>query len=710
MIECGRLLHSFFVFIIKNCIFAKRETIVRKFIFLIEKQVIKREVIEDILNTVRIEEVVGDFVRLTKRGVNHVGLCPFHDEKTPSFSVSSAKGIFKCFGCGVGGDAVSFVMKHENYSYAEALRYLAKKYNIEIVETEQTPDQIREMNERETLFAVCNYAKDFFVKSLHETEEGKSLGLTYFQERGFSKSTIDKFQLGYAAQDRNTFTQTALQNGYTLDNLEKSGLTSAKENNVFVDRFYGRVIFPIQNFSGKVVGFGGRILSALKTATQAKYINSPETSIYHKSDVLYGLFLAKNAIKKEDKCLLVEGYTDVISLFQTGIEHVVSSSGTSLTLGQIKLIRKLTDNVTIVYDGDSAGINAALRGVSMLLQENMNVRVVLLPENEDPDSFARNHTKEDCLAYIQEHEESFIQFKTKLLLKDIGNDPIKKATAINQMAGDIALIKDLMMRSMFIKECSRLFEISEADLVQTVNRLQTKSYFEEQAKQTQNEAATLEEKSAFLDAVKEQTTTHFQQQSSKKRSIDSIERALLRLLVNFGENIVWVRTESDENLAENRQENAVRMRLDQFIFNDLHEESLYFENNLHKHFFETYADAAETHPQNVIAVLRQHPTEAVRDLCIDLIEMTQEESSLWESKMKNYIRSIYNDPSKLLEESIRILQLFRLEKIRILKNNAMERLRSADEDAEEMLLIEIKLLTDKMIEIESVLGTAFRYW
>ena len=666
---------------------------------------IKREVIEDILNTVRIEEVVGDFVRLTKRGTNYIGLCPFHDEKTPSFSVSPAKGIFKCFGCGAGGDAISFVMKHENYSYVEALRYLAKKYNIEIVETEQTPEQIRELSERDALFAVTNFAKDFYVKYLHEIEEGKSLGLTYFQERGFSKSTIDKFQLGYAPQDRTIFTQTALQNGYTMDNLEKSGLTVVKENDYHVDRFYGRVIFPIQNFSGKVVGFGGRILSALKTATQAKYINSPETGIYHKSDVLYGLFPAKNAIKKEDKCLLVEGYTDVISLFQTGIENVVSSSGTSLTVGQIKLIHKLTDNITIIYDSDSAGINAALRGISLLLQENMKVRVVLLPENEDPDSFARNHTKEDCLAYIHEHEESFIQFKTKLLLKDVGNDPIKKAGVINQIAGDIALIKDLVMRAMFIKECCILLDVSEENLVQAVSRLQTKSYFEEQAKKSQGETASEEEKAVFLDAVKEKRTSHLQQQNTKKLTLNDIELALLHLLVNFGEEPVWIRGEEDEHAKPS----PVQMRLDQFIFNDLYGEGLFFENNLHRHFFEVYADVAEKHPQNIVSVLRQHPTEAVRNLCIDLIEMTQECSPLWESKMKNYIRSIYNDPGKLLESAIRILQLFRLEKIKCLKNAAMERLRSADEESEEWLLLEIKSLTDKIVEIESVLGTALRY-
>jgi len=665
--------------------------------------VIKRETIEDILNAVRIEEVVGDFVRLTKRGVNHIGLCPFHDEKTPSFSVSSAKGIFKCFGCGVGGDAVSFVMKHENYSYAEALRYLAKKYNIEIVETEQTPEDIRQMNERDALFAVSTFAKDFFVKSLQETEEGKSLGLTYFQERGFSKSTIEKFQLGYAPQERDAFTQTALKNGYTLDNLEKSGLTIVKENNYNFDRFSGRVIFPIQNFSGKVVGFGGRILSAVKTATQAKYINSPETGIYHKSDVLYGLFLAKNAVKKEDKCLLVEGYTDVISLFQAGIENVAASSGTSLTIGQIKLIRKLTDNITIIYDGDSAGIKAALRGISLLLQENMNVRVVLLPENDDPDSFARNHTKEDCLAYIREHEESFIQFKAKLLLKDVGNDPIKKASVINQIAADIALMKDLVMRSMFIKECSVLLDVSEENLVQAVSRLQTKFYFDEQAKQSQQtEQASEAEQTAFLETLKEQTTTHLQQQSKKKVSIDAIERALLRLLVNFGETLVWVRDETNT-------ENHVKMRLDQFIFNDLHQEGLYFENNLYRHFLETYAETAEMHTENAVSVLRQHPTEAVRNLCIDLIEMTQAESPLWESKMKNYIRSIYNDPSKLLEAAIRILQMLRLEKIRALRNAAMEKLRSADETDEEMLLNEIKLLMEKIVEIEAVLGTVLRY-
>ncbi len=663
---------------------------------------IKPEVIEDILNSARVEEVVGDFVRLTKRGVNHIGLCPFHNEKTPSFSVNAAKGIFKCFGCGVGGDSVGFIMKHENCSYVEALRYLAGKYNIEIKEEEQTPSQIKELNEREALYAVSTFAKDYFSKNLAETEEGKSLGLSYFKERGFSLKTIEKFQLGYALQEKDACTQHALKSGYSIHNLEKAGLSIVKENNYYLDRFRGRVIFPIHNFSGKVIGFGGRILSSVPNA--AKYINSPETSIYHKSDVLYGLYVAKTAIKKEDRCLLVEGYTDVISLYQSGIENVVASSGTSLTVGQIKLIRKLTDNITIIYDGDSAGIKAALRGISLILQEGMNVRIVLLPEGEDPDSFARNNTREDCLAYIEQHEESFIQFKTNLLLKDVGNDPIKKARLVNDIAGDISLIKDLIMRSVFIKECSNLLDVPEETLAQAVSKLRIKSYYDERSKEKEQPSSE-EEKQLLVEAVTshEAPLANIPLESIK---IHAIERVILQLLVNRGEDIAYVRRYDQE------QENELlEIRLDQFIFDDLCNDGIVFENELYRRFFEIYADIAERQHQNIVAALRQHEDENIRKLCIELTDIPMQESPLWESdRIKSYIRCIHNDESKSLEDVIRTIQMLKLVKIRSFKDKKQEELKQVLQEEDELFLLhEIRELNAKIIEMESVLGTAYRW-
>ena len=681
---------------------------------------IKPEVKEDIINSARIEEVVGDFVRLSKRGVNMIGLCPFHNEKTPSFTVNAAKGIFKCFGCGAGGDAVSFIMKHENCSYVEALRYLANKYNIEIKEEEQTPSQIQELNEREALFAVLAFAKKQFSETLTDTEEGKSLGLTYFKERGFSLKTIEKFQLGYSVQEKDALTQQALKSGYTIDNLINAGLTIAKENNLYLDRFRGRVIFPIHNFSGKVVGFGGRILSAIPNT--AKYINSPETAIYHKSDVLYGLYTAKTAIKKEDKCLLVEGYTDVISLYQSGIENVVSSSGTSLTVGQIKLIRKLTNNITIVYDGDPAGIKAALRGISLILQEDMNVRIVLLPEGEDPDSFAKNNTTEDCLAYIKEHEESFIQFKTHLLLKDVGKDPIKKTQLINDIAGDISLIKDLIMRSVFIKECANLLDVSEENLLQAVTKMLAKRYYEERKAPltppeggktpppsgeagrglSSGEAEWWLEKQQFIDAVTPPTEIPVLPPASVETlTTQSIERIILQILVNRGEEIASIRD------SENK---FSKTRIDQFIFDDLCSDEIVFENELYRKFFETYADIAEKQSQNIVSVLRLHDDEQIRNLCVELIEMPVRESPLWEGeRIKSYIRCIYNDESKSLEDVIRKLQALKRLKIELLRDKKREELKHlTQEDDQDLCLYEIQKLDTKIVEIEKVLGTAYR--
>ncbi|HMT28241.1 MAG TPA: DNA primase, partial [Bacteroidia bacterium] len=438
---------------------------------------IKKETIDVIVDTARIEEVVGDFVQLKRRGTNLIGLCHFHNEKTPSFNVSPTRGIFKCFGCGKAGNAVNFIMEHEHYSYPEALRYLAGKYNVTIEEDEKTPEFDQDQLQRESLLVVTEFAKKFFIKQLHESEEGKSIGLSYFHEREFTESMIEKFQLGYSPDSWRAFTDHAIQNGYLKENLVKAGFTIVNEDKMF-DRFRGRVMFPIHNITGKVVAFGARILKTDPKA--AKYLNSPESDIYSKSKILYGIFFAKKSIIAKDECFLVEGYTDVIAMHQVGIENVVASSGTSLTIEQIRLIGRYTKNITVLYDGDPAGIKASLRGIDLILEEGLNVKVVLFPDGDDPDSFSRKHNSYEVAAYIQEKAQDFIRFKTSLLLKDVANDPVRKAGLIRDIVETIALIPDPIIRSTYTKECAVLMDISENILISELNKLLRKSINKQQ--------------------------------------------------------------------------------------------------------------------------------------------------------------------------------------------------------------------------------------
>jgi len=430
--------------------------------------VIPKETVSQIIETARIDEVVGEWVNLKKRGANMLGLCPFHNEKTPSFTVSPAKGIYKCFGCGEAGGSVNFVMAHEQYSYPEALKFLANKYNIEIEEEEQTPEQVLEANAKESLFIVSDFAAGYFNDQLLNSENGRAIGLSYFKERGFREATIDKFKLGYSHDEWSNFTDAALKNSYNLAFLDKTGLTIVKGEKKF-DRFKGRVMFPIQNISGRVIGFGGRTLSADKKV--AKYLNSPESDIYHKSKVLYGLNFAKKSIISQDRCFLVEGYTDVISLHQNGVENVVSSSGTSLTTDQIRLIKRYTQNVTILFDGDTAGIKAAFRGIDMILEEGLNVRVLAFEDGEDPDSFAKSHSTSEITEYLDKESFDFIRFKTNLLLKETGDDPIKRAGLIKEIVSSIALIPDPIARSVYLQECSNLMDIGEQALLSELNKV-----------------------------------------------------------------------------------------------------------------------------------------------------------------------------------------------------------------------------------------------
>src|SRR5690554_2557267 len=451
--------------------------------------------IERIQDAAQIAEVVSDFVTLRRRGVNMVGLCPFHDDRSPSFYVSPAKNICKCFSCGEGGSPIHFVMKHEQMSYYEALKYLASKYNIEIVEKELTNEEKKQQSDRESMFILNEFACNYFVKTLHSNPEGKSVGLTYFKERGIREDIIKKFQLGYSLEERNAFTVEAQKAGYNIDFLLKTGLSLGGENNrPVVDRFRGRVLFPVHSISGKVVAFGGRILK--KVENVGKYVNSPESDVYSKSKELYGIYFAKSAIVKEDKCFLVEGYTDVLSMHQAGIENVVASSGTALTHGQIRMIHRFTENITVLYDGDTAGINAALRGIDLLLEDGMNVKVVLLPDGEDPDSFAKKQNAEDFNQFIAENEVDFIRFKTKLLLEEVGDDPIRRAGLISNVVESIALIPSAITRSVYIQDCSQLLKMQERVLIAEINKISRRNY-SKKIELKDREAARIEAREAI---------------------------------------------------------------------------------------------------------------------------------------------------------------------------------------------------------------------
>ncbi len=500
---------------------------------------IKQETVDKILDTARIEEVVGDFVDLKKRGTSLIGLCPFHNEKTPSFNVSVSKGIYKCFGCGAGGDSVRFVMEHEKYSYPEALRYLAKKYHIEVEETERTPEQLAAQDKRESLFIVTNWAGKFFRDTLWESEEGLAVGLNYFKERGYREDIIKKFELGYSPEGWTALYDRAKAEGYKDEFLETTGLIIRKDDGSVYDRFRGRVMFPIHNLTGRILGFGGRTLKTDKKVP--KYVNSPESEVYHKSDVLYGLYFAKKAILEADNCYLVEGYADVLSMHQADVENVVSSSGTSLTHGQVRLISRYTKNVTILYDGDEAGIKASLRGTDMLLEEGLNVKVLLFPDGNDPDSYVQQFGSSAFKQYVAEHQQDFIFYKTHILLRDAGNDPIKRAGVIREVVESIALIPDEIKVSVFIRECSGLLDIQERALIAELNKIRVEGRRKsgKQSVLTPDSPPDLPPPELLLGDEPAQPST------SDRIAPDILqEREIIRILLNYGDVVVdWESTE-----------------------------------------------------------------------------------------------------------------------------------------------------------------------
>ena len=543
-----------------------------------DKTMIDQATIDRILDAAQIVEVVSDFVTLRKRGVNYVGLCPFHNEKTPSFSVSPSKGLCKCFSCGKGGNAVHFIMEHEQMSYPEALRYLAKKYNIEIKERELTNEEKEVQSNRESMFIVNNFARDYFQNILKNHVDGRSIGLAYFRQRGFRDDIIDKFQLGFSTEGRDALAQEALRKGFKQEFLVKTGLCYETDDHKLRDRFWGRVMFPVHTLSGKVVAFGGRVLST-ENKKLAKYVNSPESEIYHKSNELYGIYFAKQAIVKQDRCFLVEGYTDVISMHQSGVENVVASSGTSLTPGQIRLIHRFTNNITVLYDGDMAGIKASIRGIDMLLEEGMNIKVCLLPDGDDPDSFARKHNATEFRNFIQEHETDFIRFKAQLLMEDAGKDPMKRAELINDIVRSIAVIPEAIVRDVYIKECGQLLRIEDKLLVSEVAKRRELQAEKGNKPIASNNAPTPqpgEMPPPFPPEEMEADTyqSFIPQEGKEGQEFYKYERLIIQMIVRYGEKVMCNLTDEEGN--------EVPVTVVEYVINDLKEDELAFHNPLHR--------------------------------------------------------------------------------------------------------------------------------
>lgn len=538
---------------------------------------ISQNTIETVFETARVEEVIGDFVQLKRAGSNLKGLSPFSNEKSPSFMVSPVKQIWKDFSSGKGGNAVTFLMEHEHFSYPEAIRYLAKKYNIEIEETEISDDAKAEANEKESMYLVSEFARNYFHSTLLNTDEGKAIGYSYFKERGFTKDTIEKFGLGYSPEAWDAFTMEALGKGYKLEYLDKTGLTIVKEDKQF-DRFKGRVMFPIQSMSGRVLGFGGRILTNDKKA--AKYVNSPESEIYHKSKVLYGIYHAKQAIAKLDNCFLVEGYTDVIQLHQAGIENVVASSGTALTPDQIRLVNRLTKNITVLFDGDAAGLRASIRGIDLILEEGMNVKVCTFPDGDDPDSFAKKTPYDDLVAYLNDNAMDFIQFKASLLMKEAKNDPIKKAELIRDMVTSVSKIPDKIKREIYIQECSRIMDISEDVLFNTLAQLVQKD-IHEAGKKIKTEQRSDEK---VFDVLK----TENSQLSSNLEILSDLERTILSIIILYGDLKIEFTNKYfrlNEEGKEEEYDELIESSICEYIYLNLQQDEVEFSNDNFKEIY-----------------------------------------------------------------------------------------------------------------------------
>lgn len=642
---------------------------------------IDQATIDRIMDAAQIVDVVSEFVTLRKRGVNYIGLCPFHNEKTPSFSVSPSKGVCKCFSCGKGGNVVHFIMEHEQLSYYEALKWLAKKYNIEIKERELTDEEKQAHSLRESLFVVNQFASEYFQNILYNNIDGQRIGMTYLRGRGFRDDIIKKFQLGYSTDNHDALARTALQKGYKEEFLVKTGLCYRKEDGTLRDRFWGRVIFPVHTISGKVVAFGGRVLSAATKNVQMKYVNSPESEIYHKSRELYGIYFAKQAIVRQDRCFLVEGYTDVISMHQSGIENVVASSGTALTSEQIRLIHRFTNNITVLYDGDGAGIKASIRGIDMLLEEGMNVKVCLLPDGDDPDSFARKHNATDYQAYINDHEVDFIRFKTDLLMEEAGKDPIKRASLISSIVKSISVIPDAIVRSVYIRECSQLLQMEEKVLIEATAKLieqaREAKFKEQQRKKEREQRLTATPQASVPESSPEtQTnetpaadstsetgnapfppepvpfptepyTSYIPTEGNEQKVFYAKEEDLVRMLIRYGEKVMCY--------VENETGEQIPFTVTECIASGLKEDELQFYDPLHRLVLqecEAHLNDPNFNPERYFIA---HPDPAVSKLAVDLVS-DRYQLSKYHSKGQK----IVSDEERLYELVPRLLLDFKL--------------------------------------------------
>ena len=578
---------------------------------------IPKETIDEIFETAKIEEVISDFVTLKKRGANLLGLCPFHNEKTPSFTVSPSKGIYKCFGCGEGGNSVSFLMEKEHYSYPEALKYLARKYNIEIVEQAMTEEQAERASEKDSLYIISKYAKDFFTNELWGSKEGKTIGLNYFKERGYSEEIIKKFELGYSPKSKDALSKKSIKNQYSKESLLKSGLSIEIDKKPLIDRFRERVIFPIHSFSGRILGFGGR---ALNPNAKAKYQNSPESLIYNKSKILYGIFFAKNAISKNDNCFIVEGYTDVISLHQKGVENVVSASGTALSIDQVKLISRFTNNISILFDGDSAGIKASFRSVDLILKEGMNVKVIPFPENEDPDSFSKKNTSKDLKIFLEKNAIDFITYKTKILNAESEEDPIKRVAIIKEIIRSIALIPDYLTRTEYCKVCSKLLEVKESVLLRDIDQERKRINLSENVQRIEKEKP---------------------QKAEKNLKRKKYEEEIIRILLNYGDKKITF--DNDAVLVYD------------FIINELEADNITINNEPHNKIYSEIKRLSSLNKFNQ-SYFTSHRENAINKLSIDLLSNKHIISENWASRHKIYTSVESENLKKTAEKSILMLK------------------------------------------------------
>jgi DNA primase len=650
---------------------------------------ISRSSIDQIFESARVEEVIGEFVQLKKAGSNFKGLSPFTDEKSPSFMVSPVKQIWKDFSTGKGGNSVSFLMEHEHFSYPEALKWLAKKYNIEIEETEQTNEEKAQMNERESMFLVSGFAKDYFHNLMLNTNKGKAIGLSYFKERGFTDKTITKFDLGYCFDEWDNFTKAALAKGYDLKYLAATGLTIVKENRQF-DRFKGRVLFPIHSMSGRILGFGGRILTADKKA--AKYLNSPESDIYHKSKILYGIYQAKKEIAKQDNCYLVEGYTDVISFNQSEIENVVASSGTALTSDQIRLINRLTKNITVLFDGDAAGIRASIRGIDLILEQGMNVKVVQFPDGEDPDSFAKSHSNLELKEYLESSAQDFINFKVSLLLKDSNNDPIKKASVIRDIVTSIAKIPDGIQREVYVQECSRIMDISERVLFSELAQILKKDSFQKAKPKTNyNPNIDPNEPPPEYFQEKEQSTMGLVKggklASQKIDQLSILEQEIIRILVlygnekvDFSEEIIDADEEGKETISIRKFENTVSSE----IYLHLQDDEIEFSNAIFQDIYEEMIHQLNQSEKLEMTNFTSHKNPEIANIITSILmdnENPNTQLSNWESKNIEVKTAIEVLPKAVTDVIFNLRRILIGKKIDELMKEAMEH-QSANIDLE----------------------------